>query len=1538
MPTYVSHSELTGGDLHDPKGLTYDNGNLSLGETYVLKVDSIAPVSPSAAIAMTKVTINELAGALDAGNYALTRINIDSGDISGVTISSGLTWSAAQNFNNVQMDNVNIQSGVINTGQTMSVADITASGLITTTAGLKDTSLTPGRIVLVDSDQTITDDSDLTFSVDTLTVPKIGAFQAAGSIDFNSQEMESINIISGNINTSGTLSSGDTTITGTFTANTTSTFTGYITATAGLKTNLIQNLDSETAIEIDADQKITIPNTLDVQTLILGDSSFSFVNNFTLSNPTTGRLDMIGDNGIRLTESDSSTSYANLSFNNGLSILSSDGNIRFNDGSITELSNLTVDTLNASAIILDAEITATATELNTLDGIESTTLELNQLHDSGITTSDLVKLVGSSYESTVAGKVPIYGESATLKALVSITDQTLIQNIGPSASPLTVNGPLDVSGNDYRVGGTSFITKVGSEIALKAITEISSDVETVIETAIDALPNLNVINGQDFLIEGSLAVESGSSVFLNQDLTTDALGVQFGNLQLGVMLLNHTSCAIGNTAGEPINLESDVTIEDTLKLNGNNKIFWNDADTNYIKGNDSEIVIDGGDYLKINANTQVHIGSDSSLTGSADAILLDGNVRVTGAFYVVGDTTHENETTLDVTNATISVNVGGAAGSGSEAGLLVEEDGSATGYFKTNTSRKGWDIKGPADAAVTTIETDSNVTILSTTASSGMRINDALNITGATDIDSTLNVDSNTDIAGYLKINTNKFTVASATGNTTAAGTMTIDGHTELNSTLNVDLAATFQDNFTINADNKMFKIQTNSDVDKFTVDTDNGNTDIQGTLNVVNAATLHDNVTINADDKTFTIELDNGTPKFTVASATGNTHMRGTLIADGHTDLNSSTTIDGATIINNGLNITADNKMFTIETSLGADKFTVDTDNGNTNIEGTLDVTGNVALDEDLIIGDAADDSVTSNSSTWSFPNTTSINLKDATVGALKFETDSLVFDTANDRIGINQSTPTRALDIVGGTTMTGDLHVGGNDITFGNGEYLSNSLDGTLRFNSNLRFDIDSDSSISFRTRDTDGVGSKLTIKSQDALNGDNNGGDIWIQAGAKSGSGTDGRIDIKSKSNIRDEMLFDSTKKLCWVGTNQYIEGNGSVLNLDAEDTLNIYSDSETLIDTQTLTIGAPTLVDIASVEVAISGDIDLEGDIYMQSGAGTGSIIYWGTDLSQPYIKGTNSGMIIDSNDTLVVNADTNTVWSSPLTELTAITSFQVTTALLDLDVGVLVDIDAPEVDISGSLDIEGDIDMATGKKITWVDDNQHITGTDSSITIESDNSFLVEADNDATINCNNLFYGVDGDDTSVINTFRGSTSDGVFRWRSTPLTGFVEGHFQFYDDIFMQDAEHIFFRDDQTSIYSSTSYQLDIKARNSGSGKIMLDADEVHLHTNSTFGGVFCDNWITFDNYNDGIAFVDSGKTIMGTTHNIQYNAGATSADQHLFRNRISIGDADSSHWGDAYGYKLNVKPGSNGNHITSGIEDFRQNYSVICSDAVVLID
>ena len=59
-----------------------------------------------------------------------------------------------------------------------------------------------------------------------------------------------------------------------------------------------------------------------------------------------------------------------------------------------------------------------------------------------------------------------------------------------------------------------------------------------------------------------------------------------------------------------------------------------------------------------------------------------------------------------------------------------------------------------------------------------------------------------------------------------------------------------------------------------------------------------------------------------------GGTELTGAL------DLNSSADISGALVTHDNVTITADNKTFKIQNGSGADKFVVDTDNGNTELQ----------------------------------------------------------------------------------------------------------------------------------------------------------------------------------------------------------------------------------------------------------------------------------------------------------------------------------------------------------------------------------------------------------------------------------------------------------------------------------------------------------------------------------------------------------------------------------------------------------------------------
>ena len=158
--------------------------------------------------------------------------------------------------------------------------------------------------------------------------------------------------------------------------------------------------------------------------------------------------------------------------------------------------------------------------------------------------------------------------------------------------------------------------------------------------------------------------------------------------------------------------------------------------------------------------------------------------------------------------------------------------------------------------------------------------------------------------------------------------TLTVEEHTELNKTLNVDGEATFQDNVIINADNKFFKIQTNGNVDKFTVDTDNGNTDIQGTLDVTSSTKLKNTLDV-----------------------TGKSNFDNTDDASDSTD-GGSVTIDGGAAVAKKLYV---GSHFDVDGDTTLDKLTVDelaTFNANIDANKDLDVDGHTELDDLNVTG----------------------------------------------------------------------------------------------------------------------------------------------------------------------------------------------------------------------------------------------------------------------------------------------------------------------------------------------------------------------------------------------------------------------------------------------------------------------------------------------------------------------------------------------------------------------------------------------------------
>lgn len=109
-----------------------------------------------------------------------------------------------------------------------------------------------------------------------------------------------------------------------------------------------------------------------------------------------------------------------------------------------------------------------------------------------------------------------------------------------------------------------------------------------------------------------------------------------------------------------------------------------------------QILADGG--IDVTATG----GTDSLNIGFTNADVI--NIGRSGATVnVIGNTFYQNVTNLEVADKNITINKGGSAGSGTAAGIDVEENNSITGYVNTSASRNSWELKAPNTAGVATI-------------------------------------------------------------------------------------------------------------------------------------------------------------------------------------------------------------------------------------------------------------------------------------------------------------------------------------------------------------------------------------------------------------------------------------------------------------------------------------------------------------------------------------------------------------------------------------------------------------------------------------------------------------------------------------------------------------------------------------------------------------------------------------------------------------------------------------------------------------------
>ena len=216
-----------------------------------------------------------------------------------------------------------------------------------------------------------------------------------------------------------------------------------------------------------------------------------------------------------------------------------------------------------------------------------------------------------------------------------------------------------------------------------------------------------------------------------------------------------------------------------------------------------------------------------------------------------------------------------------------------------------------------------------------------------------------------------------------------------------------------------------------------------------------------------------------------------------------------------------------------------------NLTLDVNTNVTGAIALNGGTTIGDASGDSFTINSSAVSIPN------------GLNFDSNTLVIDATNNRVGVGTASPSQALDVTGNINSTGNILTGDNKaIGFGSNAYfLGNSTSSFLTAYTagSERMRIDSSGNVGIGTSSP---ASRLTVNGVTTFvdGGDARVGTIRFASGAFQiiSAATELNIDTPSSyialrtgaaGTATERMRIDSSGNLL-VGTTTSPSGSGNM----------------------------------------------------------------------------------------------------------------------------------------------------------------------------------------------------------------------------------------------------------------------------------------------------------------------------------------------------------------------------------------------------------
>jgi hypothetical protein len=433
--------------------------------------------------------------------------------------------------------------------------------------------------------------------------------------------------------------------------------------------------------------------------------------------------------------------------------------------------------------------------------VNITGLTMPGAFDITVNTNKFI-VAGTTGNTTIAGTLGVTG-ATTLSSTLGVTSGATF------SSTVGITGDLSVNSNKFVVTATNGNTAIAGTLGVTAATTLSSTLGVTGVASITNATSRTIPAGAAIpALGGAFQVTGGAHVgenfIVNGDLKVYGSAVYQGGIDYqgtqtysGIIKQANVSDAASST-----DLTASISTAGGVSIT--KKLFV---------GNNTSV----GGTLGVTGNTTLSgtlgVTSTTTLTG---ALIANGNCTLgdtsVDTLTVNATSTFANPITFNNTlTSTSSVTMNGGS-------LSIKTSGGVD-RFVFNPSTSAATITG-------TLGVTSNATVGGTFGvTSTTTLSAALDVTGITTLTGLLNAN------GGIAVDGTAFTVADTTGNTSIAGTLSVTDNVTLNKNVTIIGSNT--------AATELFKIQNASAADKFTVDSATGNTSIAGTLGVTSTSSF---------------------------------------------------------------------------------------------------------------------------------------------------------------------------------------------------------------------------------------------------------------------------------------------------------------------------------------------------------------------------------------------------------------------------------------------------------------------------------------------------------------------------------------------------------------------------------------------------------------------------------------------------------------------------------------------------------------------------